>query len=62
MATTHVIESEIEQSVVIKWVSRSCVTKNVILLSRDEHGQDCIKTEANFGRIRTGSDCNFFEN
>jgi len=24
--------------------------------------QDWIGTEANFGRIRTGSDCNFFEN
>jgi len=29
---------------------------------RDEHGQDWIRTEANFGRIRAGSDCNFFEN
>ena len=25
-----------------------------------EHGQDWIRTEANFNRIRTGSDCNFF--
>jgi len=24
--------------------------------------QDWIMTEANFDRIRTGSDCNFFEN
>jgi len=23
---------------------------------------DWIRTEANFGRFRTGSDCNFFEN
>jgi len=29
--------------------------------SRDGHGQDWIRTEANFGRIRTGSDCNFFK-
>ena len=24
--------------------------------------QDWIRTEANFGRIRAGSDCNFFQN
>jgi len=24
--------------------------------------QDWIRTDANFGRIKTGSDCNFFEN
>jgi len=30
--------------------------------SREKHGQDWIRTEANFGRIRTGLDCNFFEN
>jgi len=29
---------------------------------RDEQGQDWITTEANFGRIRSGSDGNFFEN
>jgi len=28
-------------------------------MSTDE---DWIRTEANFGRIRTGTDCNFFEN
>jgi len=25
-------------------------------------GSDWIRTEANFGQIRTGTDCNFFEN
>ena len=32
------------------------------LASRDEHGQDWIRTKANFGWIRTGSDCTFFKN
>jgi len=31
-------------------------------MSTDQTGSDCIRTEANIGRIRTGSDCNFFEN
>jgi len=30
----------------------------MVLLCRDEHGQDWIM--AYFGQIRTGSDCNFF--
>jgi len=30
--------------------------------SRIRIGSDWIRTEANFGRIRTGSDCNFFQN
>jgi len=30
--------------------------------ARIRTGSDWITTEANFGRIRTGSDCNFFEN
>jgi len=30
-------------------------------MSTDRTGSDCIKTEASFGWIRTGSDCNFFE-
>ena len=33
-----------------------------VLSSIDEHGQDWIRTEANFGRSRTGLDCNFFQN
>jgi len=28
---------------------------------RWQQRQDWIRTEGNFGRIRTGSDCNFFE-
>jgi len=31
-------------------------------LARIRTGSDWIRTESNFGRIRTGSDCNFFEN
>jgi len=31
-------------------------------MSTDRTGSDWIRTDANFGRIRTGSDCNFFEN
>ena len=31
-------------------------------MCRDRNGSDWIRTEANFGRIRTASDCNFFEN
>ena len=31
-------------------------------MSTDRIGSDWIRTEANFGRIRTGSYCNFFEN
>jgi len=30
--------------------------------ARIRTGSDWIRTDANFGRIRTGSDCNFFEN
>jgi len=30
--------------------------------SRDEPDQDWIRTEAIFGRIRTGSDCNLLKN
>jgi len=31
-------------------------------MNTDHDWIDWIRTEANFGRIRTGSDCNFFEN
>jgi len=31
-------------------------------MSTDRNGSDCIRTEANFGRIRTGSECIFFQN
>ena len=31
-------------------------------VGRDENGLDWIRTEASFGWIKTGSDCNFFEN
>jgi len=31
------------------------------LMSTDRTGSDWIETEANFGRIRTGSDCIFFK-
>jgi len=29
-------------------------------MSTDRTGSDWIRTEANFGRIRTGSDCSYF--
>jgi len=31
-------------------------------MSTDRSGSDWIRTEANFGPSRTGSDCNLFQN
>jgi len=47
--------------IVTAWIPKfpKCIVTHTLEMSTD---QDWIRTEANFGRIRTGSDCSFFQN
>jgi len=47
--------------VIILKISKILVVIGLPEMSTDRTGLDWIRTEAYFGRIRTGSDCNFFE-